>query len=236
MSSDAAPSRIDDYLDVFVSPTALFTRRSDGKFGQALLVMVVLASILFFATKTAMAPIMDAEMAKGMAGAMKANPNMTPEQVESAKAIGAKFASIGFMVIILVAPFILGTVVWLAARVVGGALGFAQGITVATFAMYPRLVEAIVNAVQALLMDESKLTSRLSVSLGLGRLLDPATTNAYLLVLAGRIDVFTLWGTALVAIGIKVMAKVSTGQAVGAAVIVWIIGALPLLLQAMRQG
>jgi len=234
--SDAAPSRIDDYLDVFVSPTALFTRRSDGKFGQALLVMVVLASILFFATKTAMAPIMDAEMAKGMAGAMKANPNMTPEQVESAKAIGAKFASIGFMVIILVAPFILGTVVWLAARVVGGALGFAQGITVATFAMYPRLVEAIVNAVQALLMDESKLTSRLSVSLGLGRLLDPATTNAYLLVLAGRIDVFTLWGTALVAIGVKVIAKVSTGQAVGAAVIVWIIGALPLLLQAMRQG
>ena len=234
--SDAAPSRIDDYLDVFVSPTALFTRRSDGKFGQALLVMVILASILFFATKTAMAPIMDAEMAKGMAGALKANPNMTPEQIESAKNIGAKFASIGFVVIVLIAPFILGTVVWLAARVVGGALGFAQGITVATFAMYPRLVEAIVNAIQALLMDESKLTSRLSVSLGLGRLLDPATTNAYLLVLAGRIDVFTLWATALIAIGIKVVAKVSTGQAVGAAAIVWFIGAIPLLLQAMRQA
>ena len=234
--SDAAPSRIDDYLDVFVSPTALFTRRSDGKFGQALLVMVILASILFFATKTAMAPIMDAEMAKGMAGALKANPNMTPEQIESAKNIGAKFASIGFVVIVLIAPFILGTVVWLAAKVVGGALGFAQGITVATFAMYPRLVEAIVNAIQALLMDESKLTSRLSVSLGLGRLLDPATTNAYLLVLAGRIDVFTLWATALIAIGIKVIAKVSTGQAVGAAALVWFIGAIPLLLQAMRQA
>jgi hypothetical protein len=234
--SDAAPSRIDDYLDVFVSPTALFTRRSDGKFGQALLVMVILASILFFATKTAMAPIMDAEMAKGMAGALKANPNMTPEQIESAKNIGAKFASIGFVVIVLIAPFILGTVVWLAAKVVGGALGFAQGITVATFAMYPRLVEAIVNAIQALLLDESKLTSRLSVSLGLGRLLDPATTNAYLLVLAGRIDVFTLWGTALIAIGIRVIAKVSTGQAVGAAALVWFIGAIPLLLQAMRQA
>jgi hypothetical protein len=234
--SDAAPSRIDDYLDVFVSPTALFTRRSDGKFGQALLVMVILASILFFATKTAMDPIMDAEMAKGMAGALKANPNMTPEQIENAKNIGAKFASIGFVVIVLIAPFILGTVVWLAAKVVGGALGFAQGITVATFAMFPRLVEAIVNAIQALLMDESKLTSRLSVSLGLGRLLGPATTNAYLLVLAGRIDVFTLWATALIAIGIKVIAKVSTGQAVGAAALVWFIGAIPLLLQAMRQA
>ena len=113
--SEAAPSRLDDYLDAFVSPKALFTRRSDGKFGQALLVLVVLSAILFFATKSAMAPIMDAEMAKGMAGAMKANPNMTPEQMESAKAIGAKFASIGFIFIIIVAPFLLGTVIFLRA-------------------------------------------------------------------------------------------------------------------------
>lgn len=234
--SDAAPSRLDDYLDVFVSPTALFTRRSDGKFGQALLVLVVLSAILFFATKSAMAPIMDAEMAKGMAGALKANPNMTPEQIESAKAIGAKFASIGFVFVILVAPFLLGTVIFLASRVVGGAVGFAQGITIATFAWFPRLVEGVVSAVQALLMDESKLTSRLSVSLGLGRFMDAATTNPYVLALAGRVDVFTIWVTALIAIGIKVIGKTSTGQAVAGAVIVWFIGALPILYQAMRQG
>lgn len=234
--SEAAPSRLDDYLDVFVSPSALFTRRSDGKFGQALLVLVILSAILFFATKSAMAPIMDAEMAKGMAGAMKANPNMTPEQIESAKAIGAKFASVGFIFVLIIAPFVLGTVIFLASRVAGGAVGFAQGITIATFAWFPRLVEGVVSAVQALLMDESKLTSRLSVSLGLGRLMDAATTNPYVLALAGRVDLFTLWVTALIAIGIKVMAKVSTAQAVGAAALVWLIGSLPVLLQAMRQG
>jgi hypothetical protein len=234
--SEAAPSRLDDYLDVFVSPTALFTRRSDGKFGQALLVLVILSAIIFFATKTAMAPIMDAEMAKGMAGAIKANPNMTPEQIESAKAIGAKFASIAVVVFVLAAPFILGLVVFLIAKVVGGTLGYVQGVTIATFAMFPRIVEGVVNAVQALLMDESKLTSRLSVSLGLGRLMDSATTNPYVLALAGRVDVFTLWATFLIAIGIRVIAKVSTGQAFGAAAIIWFIGALPVLLQAMRQG
>ena len=234
--SEAAPSRLDDYLDVFVSPTAVFTRRSDGKFGQALLIMVVLAAILFFATKTAMAPIMDAEMAKGMAGAMKANPSMTPEQIESAKNIGAKFASIAFLFFVLAAPFVLGLVIFLVTKVIGGTLGYVQGVTIATFAMFPRLVEGVVNAVQALLMDESKLSSRLSVSLGLGRLMDPATTNAYLLALAGRVDVFSLWATALVAIGIKVIAKVSPGQAVAGAAIVWFIGAIPVLLQAMRQG
>lgn len=233
--SETAPSRLDDYLDVFVSPTALFTRRSDGKFGQALLVLVVLSAILFFATKSAMAPIFDAEMAKGMAGALKANPNMTPEQMERAKAIGAKFASVGFIFVLVVAPFLLGTVIFLVSRVVGGAVGFAQGITIATFAWFPRLVEGVVNAVQALLMDESKLTSRLSVSLGLGRLMDPAT-NPYVLALAGRVDVFTIWVTALIAIGIKVIGKTSTGQAVAGALIIWLIGALPLLYQAMKAA
>lgn len=234
--SEAAPSRLDDYLDVFVSPTALFTRRSDGKFGQALLVLVILSAILFFATRTAMAPIMDAEFTKGMAGALKANPNMTPEQMEQAKKYGTMFAPVFILIAISVAPFILGAVIFLVTRLIGGALGYVQGVTIATFAMFPRIVESIVGAVQALLMDESKLTSRFSVSLGLGRLLDPASTNAYLLALAGRVDVFTLWVTALIAIGIKVIARTTTTQAVAGALIVWFIGALPVLYQAMKQG
>lgn len=234
--SETAPSRLDDYLDVFVSPTALFTRRSDGKFGQALLVLVILSAILFFATRTAMAPIMDAEFTKGMAGAMKANPNMTPEQMEQAKKMGATFAPIAILVIITIAPFLLGAVIFVVTKLVGGTLRYVQGVTIATFAMFPRLADSIVGAVQALLMDESKLTSRYSISLGLGRFIDPATTNAYILALAGRVDVFTLWVTALIAIGIKVIGKTTTGQAVAAAVTVWFAGALPVLYQAMQQG
>ena len=234
--SDAAPSRLDDYLDVFVSPTALFTRRSDGKFGQALLVLVILSAVLFFATRSAMAPIMDAEFAKGMAGALKSNPNMTPEQMETAKKFGTRLAPIFVILAVTVAPFVLGLVIWLATKVVGGALSYAQGATIAVFAFFPRLIDSIAGAVQALLMDESKLTSRFSISLGLGRLLDPATTNPYLMALAGRVDLFTLWVTFLIAIGIKVIAKVSTAQAIAGAVITWFIGAIPVLYQAMKQG
>lgn len=234
--SEATPSRIDDYLDVFIAPSKLFERRRDGKFGQALVLLVILVAILFFATKSAMAPIMDAEMAKGMAGAMKANPNMTPEQMEGAKKIGAMFAPIAVIVIVLIAPFILGLAIFLVTKLVGGRLRYVQTVTIATFAMFPRLVESVVGAVQALLMDESSLTSRLSVSLGLGRLLDPATTNAFMLALAGRVDVFTIWVTILIAIGVKVMAGITNGQAVVGAAMVWLLGAAPALWQAMSQG
>jgi hypothetical protein len=234
--SDAAPSRLDDYLDVFASPTALFTRRSDGKFGQALIVVVVLSAILFFATRTAMAPIMDAEFAKGMAGALEANPNMTVEEQEAAKKFGAMLAPIGLIVFLIIMPFALGAIIFLVTKVIGGTLAYAQGVVIATFSMFPRLIEGISNAVQALLMDESKLTSRYSVSLGLARLMDAATANPFVLALAGRVDLFTLWVTALIAIGIKVIGRTSTGQAVAGAAIVWFVGALPALFQAMRQG
>jgi energy-converting hydrogenase Eha subunit A len=48
--------------------------------------------------------------------------------------------------------------------------------------------------------------------------------------------VFTIWVTALIAIGIKIMARATTAQAVGGAVLVWLVGALPALLQALRGG
>jgi hypothetical protein len=56
------------------------------------------------------------------------------------------------------------------------------------------------------------------------------------LALLGRIDLFTIWVTLLIAIGIKVMGRATTGQAVLGAVLVWLVGAIPMLIQAMRGG
>ena len=230
--SDAAPSRWDDYLDVYVAPSRLFERRSDGKFGHAMLVFIIAAAVLYFATRTAMEPIMNAEFERGMA----ANPNLTPEQM----AAGRRFAGIAGGIFVLVGTpimmLLLGGIIWIVSRLVGKALGYAQGATIATFAMFPRLVESVVSAVQALLMDEQSLNSRYKVSLGLGRFLDRETANPVVLALLGRIDLFTLWVTVLIAIGIKVMGRATAGQAVLGAALVWLVGAIPMLIQAIRGG
>jgi hypothetical protein len=74
------------------------------------------------------------------------------------------------------------------------------------------------------------------VSLGLGRLLDPSKTSGTVLALLGRVDLFTLWITVLVAVGLKQMTRITSGQAIAGAALVWLIGALPTLLQALRAG
>ena len=85
-------------------------------------------------------------------------------------------------------------------------------------------------------MDEQTLNSRYRVSLGLGRFFDHETANPVVLALLGRIDVFTIWVTLLIAIGIRVMGRTTTGQAVVGAVLVWLVGSIPMLLQALRGG
>jgi hypothetical protein len=56
-----------------------------------------------------------------------------------------------------------------------------------------------------------------------------------LLALLGRVDVFTIWVTVLLAIGLSVTGRISRSKAAIAAGIVWLVGALPGVLQATRR-
>jgi hypothetical protein len=227
---------MDDYMDVFIAPMELFRRRADGRFGQALLVLVVLIGVLYFATRTAMEPIMDAEWQRGIAAMAKANPSVTAEQMESGRKMAGTFGAVFIIGGTPIMVLLLGVAVWVAARIVGGTVSYAQGTTIATFAMFPKLLDSVSGALQALFMDEQTLNSRFSVSLGVGRFFDADTASATLLAIVGRVDLFTIWTTVLVALGLKVMAKASTAQAAAAAAIVWIVGGLPTVVQALRAG
>jgi hypothetical protein len=229
--AESVPSRADDFIDIYVAPAAVFERRIDGKFGLPLLVLFLAMAVLFFLGRSAMEPIMDAEFTRAMAG----RQNLTPEQLEQGRQMAGTFGTITAILVIPIMALLLGIGVWLGGRAAGAKLSYAQSATIGTFALFPKLVDSVVAAVQALLMDEANLNSRFSVSLGVGRFLDPDTTNAGLLAFAGRIDLFTLWVTLLVAIGIKTMGRTSTGSAALGAVVVWLLGSLPTVLPGLMR-
>ena len=56
-----------------------------------------------------------------------------------------------------------------------------------------------------------------------------------LLAVVGRIDLFTIWVTVLLVIGLSVTGGISRARAFMAAPIIWAAGAIPLILQAARQ-
>jgi hypothetical protein len=74
------------------------------------------------------------------------------------------------------------------------------------------------------------------VSFSLARFMNPDTSSAVAVALASRVDLFTIWITVLLAIGLYVVGKIPKQQAYIAAGIVWLLGAVPAILGALRSG
>ncbi|MBA2627605.1 MAG: YIP1 family protein [Gemmatimonadales bacterium] len=223
-----------DMIEIYYAPSAVFERRRNGGFGLPLAVLIIASAVLILGTAGLMQPIVDAETSRGMAQMMKANPKLTPEQVEKVKGIGGNLRVLGALAIGVFA-LLSGLALWVVGKIVGVKQELVAATTAGVFAFFPRLLEMVVNGAQAAVLPESSLTGRYSVSLGLGRMLDPAT-SPMMLALLGRVDLFTLWVTALLAIGLRVTGRATGSQAALAGVMMWIIGALPGVLTALRMS
>lgn len=235
---DPTPSKAslwEDFIDIIYQPSLVFERRREGKFGLALLALVIINGILFFALHNGLAPIMDAEMAKAAAAMAAKNPQITPDQIAAQQGMMEKFAGIVYIVFLPIGVAIIGALLWLAGKIVGASTAFAGAVMIATYSYFPRVIETVLNAVQGLILPPESITSRFSVQIGPARFFDSAA-NPFLLTILGGLDLFTIWSTVLLAIGLSVVARVPRSQAAIAAAIVWFVTLIPALYQAIQQS
>lgn len=226
----------EDFVDIFYAPSSVFARRADGKFGMPLLFLVLVGTVLFFLTKNATAPIMDAEFARRSADMLRKNPNLTSEQLASGRGMMETFGPVFFALGLTVSVFGTGLVLWLVGKLFDAKESVAAGIMIATYSEVPRLVQILLNAAQGLVMSPEKLNSVNAVGLNLARFMDPDHASPVLIALASRVDLFTIWVTVLLTIGLHVVGRIPKQQAYIAAAITWVVGALPALLGALRGG
>jgi len=236
---DPAPGKAglwEDFVDIFYTPSSVFARRSDGKFGLALLFLVIVGTILFFVTKNAMSPIMDAEFTRQTAAAMRKNPNITAEQMASSRNFFEMLAPVFFAVVLTISVFGTGVILWLVGKLFDAKESVTAAIMIATYSEVPRIVQILTNAAQALIMSPDKLNAANSVGFNLARFMNPDTTSPVMIALGARVDLFTIWVTVLLAIGLHVVGKIPKQQAYIAAAITWVVGALPALFGALRAA
>jgi len=235
---DPSPAKVglwEDFVDIFYTPSSVFARRSDGKFGLALLFLAIVILVLIFLTKNAMAPVMDAEFARQTAAAIKKNPSLTAEQMASGRGVFEMLGPIIFTVIITISVFGTGLVLWAVGKLFDAKESFAAAVMIATYSEVPRVVQILTNAAQGLVMSPEKLNSMNAVGFSLARFMDP-DGSPVMLALAGRVDLFTIWVTVLLAIGLHVVGKIPKQQAAIAGAITWVVGALLPLFGALRAS
>jgi hypothetical protein len=225
----------EDFIDIFTSPSAVFRRRENSGFGVPLLVLTVLLAILILGTKSLVSPVIDAEMARQGAHLMKSHPEITAAQLQQQQAMGEKFGPIFVIIVIPISAMLTGLVLWAVGKIFESKQTASQAMMVATYAFFPKILASIVGAIIAFLSSPERLNGMTRLTVGLGTMLDPDKSSPVLLALLARADVFTIWETILLAIGLQITGKVSKTNSYLAAAIIWFIGALPALLGALRS-
>lgn len=226
-----APAKVslfEDFVDIFFSPREVFQRREKAGYALVMIIVTLVIGGLFIVNRGTMQDLMEAETARAMAEAMKNNPGMTEEQAALGRKIGGYAMTFGAFIGMPIAMFLTGLCGWLTAKMLGGSLKYSAATMIACYSFIPRVIESLTISAQGLLLDTGALTGRYQLTLGVARFLDPEMSPG-LLALVGRIDVFTLWVTALLAIGIGVVAKLPKEKLVVAGLIMWAFGALPAL-------
>jgi hypothetical protein len=225
----------EDFIDIFTSPSAVFRRREHSGFGLQLLVLTVIFAILVLGTKSLLMPAIDADIARQSAAMLRSHPEITAEQVQKSRAMGEMIGPIAVIVLLPLMVVLTGLALWMVGKIFDSRQTASQGMMVATYAFFPKLLYSIASAVIAFLSSPDRLNGMSRVTVGLGALLDPDKASPVLMALLIRVDVFTLWETALLAIGLQITGKVSKPTSYLVAAIVWCIGALPGVLGALRR-
>jgi hypothetical protein len=197
--------------------------------------VTLLMGAVYFMISGAMQPIMDAEFNRQAAAVMRKNPQFNPEAMERFRHIVARIGQVATFVTMPIIIAMIGTTLWLVGKLFDARQTFKAAMIVAAYACVPKVIEAVLNGVQALMLDPAQLNGPFRLSLGVGRFIDPDTASPMLLALVGRMNVFTIWVTILLAIGLSVTGKIPRQRAAIAAAIVWILGALPMIFQALRS-
>lgn len=219
----------EDLIDIFYQPSAVFARRRAASAWPPYLFVVIAMAVLLIATYNVIEPAIRGDLQRAMQKAMEQNPNLTQEAADRAIDLQAKFGRYVAPVGLAFSVFVVGVFTWGISKLFGAKEDFGSAMMITSYAYMPRVLGSIIAGTLGLLMDPEKLTSMSVFSVGPAHFFDSATTSPFTMALLQRLDLMVIWETALLAIGVAVLGKISKGQAVAFGVVMWIIGGVYLL-------
>ena len=226
----------EDFIDIFTSPAKVFARRANANAFVPWLIVTLLLVGLFYASRGMMEPLMDGDITRALEQAAKSNPQMTPELIEKSKAMARVTTQWGIVVFIPVGILLLALFTWVVGKVFGGTLSYGTAVMIASYAWIPKVVDSLARMVQGLTMDITKFSSTYQLSASAARFLDPETTSQAMVNLAARADIFVLWTTALLAIGLVSAGKMPKEKGWMAGATMFLLGSITMIWGVIKGG
>jgi hypothetical protein len=226
-------SLFEDFIDIFVSPSKVFARRANASFWPITLVLTVIGAVFAFAMAGTFETAMDAEFTRNAAKMMEENPQLTEEQLTMMRRGGTMFAKYALYIATPFLVIIWGFFVWIVGKVFGAAMSYSQAAMIVAYAQIPRLLSSVAFIVQGMMLDPAT-TGLTGLSLSPARFMDPATTSSGLVQLLARMDIFVIWTTLLVGLGVAIVGGIPKARGYMVALTLWLLGSLTAIWGALR--
>ena len=160
---------------------------------------------------------------------------MSPEQLNQMASTMTTFGTVaayGSSVIIVLMIAVTALVLWVLASIMGGkgaTFGRTFGVAAAAAVIRPFLYSVYVTIILNMNPPEIRRpqdATTMTPTLGLDLVLAGPDTPLWLVAIYQRIDLFNLWWMALIVMGSMAVLKLSKGQGIAAAVVIWVLGTL----------
>jgi len=225
----------EDLVDVFYAPSAVFERRRQSSPWPQIIIVSVLFATAAYISLSPLAPVVDAELQRQMARATAANANLTAEQMATAQSFGRVSMLAGSVLGAPIAILVVGLVLWMVGKLFGAEQPLRASFLVVALSFMPRILETLLGALQAFVVDVNAIPSIWAASLTPARFAGADTPESMVMLLS-RFGPFLIWAYGILAIGLAVTGRISKGKAAAAAAIVWVLGTLAQVLPAMMRG
>lgn len=228
---------IDDLIEIWTAPSTVFARRADSGFFLMMCILTIVIGALFFANRGVLQSVMDAEFNRRFAEAAAQGQAVPPEAIAMARKWGSIIGTFGAFVGVPIGILVVGLGTWLTGKIVGAddEFGYGKATMISAYSFAPKILSMLAVTVQGLVMDTNAITSPYQLSTSLARFFDP-NMSAGLLGLLGRVDVFTLWSSVIIGIGIAVVGKTPRQRILPAVAVIWLLGSVSAFWQILMEA
>ncbi|HEV2883245.1 MAG TPA: YIP1 family protein [Pyrinomonadaceae bacterium] len=172
-------------------------------------------------------------------------PDASPEQIEQAMAMQnnpiIKAVTYAAFPLVFAIMFAAGAGLYLlGATLMGKTLTFKQALSLWVYSTYPpTVIFALINILLLFLKSKDDIDPT-AVNSGIARanpsLFVDTKTQPVLATVLGSFDLISFYGLFLAAIGLKVMAKLSSGSAWAIVLAIWLVGVILRIIMSLAFG
>ena len=219
-----------DCLLIFVEPTAIFRRRAATPVLVPLAALVIGCIAAYYVARPLLEPAYLADFRRAMA-TRSLGVTISSEQLDAGFRANMKFGGLYSIVTVPVTVFCIAFSVWIACAIVGVRQTYERALAIATWSYFPHIAQALAMSAIAILRADDQILGIRSLSAGITFFVDPANVPSVVYPFLLRCDLFTLWITALICIGVAATSPtpVSRRSSAGVGALVYLLGFLPSL-------